>query len=304
MHTGAFKSTQTIAKSMMYFAKMYSMISGDKPERNKFLMGSLYALGGLLKIEAKSYLMTLNERYTKDPEKNKENFKLVCELSNPENPLEEKEKQYIRHLSDDDMEFFKNVFSLVVVEFIKSISSGLDKTVNNDTFSLLLSLTYDSYYDEMEELEKKDPQTLDSTLSSHFVTRFLLDVLQFSFAFFVDAKSENQEEPDKRMIYDHRKPIDLELDGTKTGLLNLRYILPNFEQIMVALVGALDQIWTNKFNILKLWCIKNAEDPELARLVDDQKDCYERTDNYDGQGVAVFVYLNLKPQIDQVFRKN
>jgi len=52
---------------------------------------------------------------------------------------------------------------------------------------------------------------------------------------------------------------------------------------------------------LKLWCIKNAEDPEQARLVDDQKDCYERTDNYDGQGVAVFVYLNLKPQIDADF---
>ena len=154
-------------------------------------MGSLYALGGLLKIEAKSYLMTLNEKYTKDPEKNDENFKLVCELSNPENPLEEKEKQYIRHLSDDDMDFLKNVFYLVVVEFIKSISSGLDKTVNNDTFNLLLSLTYDSYYDQMEELKKKDPLTLDQTLSSHIVTRFLLDVLQFSFAFFVDAKANN-----------------------------------------------------------------------------------------------------------------
>ena len=57
----------------------------------------------------------------------------------------------------------------------------------------------------------------------------------------------------------------------------------------------------NKFNILKLWCIKNAEDPDQARLVDDQKDSYERTDNYDGQGVAVLVYLNMKPQIDFVF---
>jgi hypothetical protein len=157
MNSGAFKSTKTIAKSMMYFAKMYSMISVEKPDRHKFLMGSLYALGGLLKIEAKSYLMTLNERYTKDPEKNNENFKLVCELSNPENPLEEKEKQYIRHLSEDDMDFFKQTFSSVVVEFIKSISSGLEKTVNNDTFSLLLSLTYESYYDEMTELEKTDP---------------------------------------------------------------------------------------------------------------------------------------------------
>ena len=177
LHTGAFKSTKTIAKSMMYFAKMYSMISDEKPERNKFLMGSLYALGGLLKIEAKSYLMTLNERYTKDPEKNTENFKLVCELSNPENPLEEKEKQYIRHLSDEDLEFFRDVFYLVVIEFIKAISGGLDQAVNNETFGTMLSLTYDSFYDEMEEMEKTDPKKLDLLLSSHFVSRFLIDVL-------------------------------------------------------------------------------------------------------------------------------
>jgi hypothetical protein len=41
---------------------MYNSIDRNeknkKNERNKFLMGSLFALGGLLKIEAKSYLMT------------------------------------------------------------------------------------------------------------------------------------------------------------------------------------------------------------------------------------------------------
>jgi hypothetical protein len=31
-------------------------------------MGSLYLLGGLLKIEAKSFLMTLNEKYIANPE--------------------------------------------------------------------------------------------------------------------------------------------------------------------------------------------------------------------------------------------
>ena len=112
-------------------------------------MGSLYALGGMLKIEAKSYLMTLNEKYYKDPEKNTEHFKLVCQLSNPENPLEEKEKIHIRHLSDDDLDFFKKSFYLVVIEFIKAISVGLDKTVNNETFNLLLDLSYENFYDDM-----------------------------------------------------------------------------------------------------------------------------------------------------------
>lgn len=72
------------------------------------------------------------------------------------------------------------------------------------------------------------------------------------------------------------------MDGTKTALLNLRFILPNFEQLVVTLLTVIDQIWTNKFNIMKLWCIKNAEDPEKARDLDSSKDCYERLDNYDG----------------------
>ena len=61
---GASKSTKRIAKVMLMFAKMYGAIGVDskKNERHKFLMGSLFALGGLLKIEAKSYLMTMSER--------------------------------------------------------------------------------------------------------------------------------------------------------------------------------------------------------------------------------------------------
>jgi hypothetical protein len=187
MHSGAFKSTKTIGKSMMYFAKMYSQIEKDADakafsvgancDRHKFLMGSLYALGGMLKIEAKSYLMTLNEKYTKDPEKNTQKFKLVCQLSNPENPLEEKEKIHIRHLDEGDLQFFEDSFYLVVIEFMKSISEGLDKTINNSTFNLLLDLTNENFYDEMVELGKNEPHKLDAVLSSHFVTKFSLDVL-------------------------------------------------------------------------------------------------------------------------------
>lgn len=53
---------------------------------------------------------------------------------------------------------------------------------------MLLDLTYESYYDEMMELEKKEPEKLDKALSSHFVTKLLLDFLQFSFAYFVKAE--------------------------------------------------------------------------------------------------------------------
>jgi hypothetical protein len=154
MHGEGNKSTKKIAKTMMYFAKMYSSIEKSSTDHSKFLMGSLYALGGLLKVEAKSYLMTCNEMYTKDPEKNNIGFKLVCPLSNCENPLEDKEKDYIRHLSEEDLTFFRQSFYLVLIEFIKSISQGLEKVVNNETFNLLLDLTNEHFYDEMKEMER------------------------------------------------------------------------------------------------------------------------------------------------------
>ncbi len=60
--------------------------------------------------------------------------------------------------------------------------------MNADTFNLVLDLTYESFYDGMKELEKKEPEKLDKILSSHFVTKVLLDFLQFSFAYFVKAE--------------------------------------------------------------------------------------------------------------------
>jgi hypothetical protein len=233
MHSASNKSTKKIAKTMMYFAKMYSSIDKESTDHNKFLMGSLYALGGLLKVEAKSYLMTCSEYYKQEPEKNTIGFKLVCPLSNPENPLEDKEKEYIRHLSEDDQTFFRTTFYLIMVQFIKSISTGLHKVVDNSTFNLLLDLTEDRFYDEMKEMERKQPQKLDQILSAHFVSKFCIDVLQFSFAYFVEAQG-TKEEPEKRSLYDHRTPIDL-TDG-KYGVLKLRYINPGFEKIIEQIV--------------------------------------------------------------------
>ena len=73
LYSDNFKSTRRIAKVMMVFATLFSLVEKseskkEKNDRHRFLMGSLYALGGLLKVEAKSYLMTLNERYEANPE--------------------------------------------------------------------------------------------------------------------------------------------------------------------------------------------------------------------------------------------
>lgn len=63
----------------------------------------------------------------------------------------------------------------------------------------------------------------------------------------------------------------------------------------------LNLIWIDAFDPVALWSIKNADDPMKARNVDAEKDAYDRKDNYNGQGVAVYAYVHLKAQIDAVF---
>jgi hypothetical protein len=174
--------------------------------------------------------------------------------------------------------------------------------VNHETFDLVLDLTYDHFYDKMKEMEANEPEKLDKLLSSHLVTKMLLDFLQFSFAYFVKAEMANETAPPERSVYDHRVPLDAQTDGGDIAVLKVSYLVKHFEDLLRELVDALGRIWTNPFDLVKLWSIKFAEEPEKARQVEDSKDSYERTDLYDGQGVAVFTYLHMKKQINLVFR--
>ena len=143
----------------------------------------------------------------------------------------------------------------------------------------------------MTTMAKNEPEKLDMALCSHFVTQVLLDLLQFNFAYFVKAELVNQMMPPQRSIYDHRKQIDPVNDGANTALLKLSYLIDNIEDLLKVVVIALGKIWTNPFELVKLWSIKFAEDPNKARNYDEGQDSYDRTDIYNGQGVAVFAYL-------------
>lgn len=65
---------------MLYFAKLFEVVNKQRP---KYLQGSLFAIGGLLKLEAKSYLRTLQELRSDDP-----TFELTCPLFNEEIEVE------------------------------------------------------------------------------------------------------------------------------------------------------------------------------------------------------------------------
>jgi hypothetical protein len=89
--TDKITSTQKVAKLLVYFGKLFEVVTEQRPI---YLMGSLFAIGGLLKLEAKSYLTTLKERRTE--------FEFICPLFNEDSEMEKQEKQRVRVLSPED----------------------------------------------------------------------------------------------------------------------------------------------------------------------------------------------------------
>ena len=146
----------------------------------------------------------------------------------------------------------------------------------------MLDLTYESYYDDMTALAKSDPQKLDEILCTHYLTHFLVDLLQFCFAYFVKGNTLNEFMPQSRTIYDHRQPICRHTDGADISLLAFSYFIPCLPATLKELTDALNILWCNPFDLVKLWSIKFAEDPEKARSYDQARDSYERTDLYGG----------------------
>lgn len=63
-------STRRLSRIMIYLGLLFNLVRG--PKQAQYMMGSLFALGGLLKIEARNYLET-KRKY--DP-----NFRIVSPL--------------------------------------------------------------------------------------------------------------------------------------------------------------------------------------------------------------------------------
>jgi hypothetical protein len=65
-------------------------------------MGSLFALGGLMKIEAKSYLRSISER--------RDDFVFACPLVNPDSDIDKQDEKKLKALDETDIHFFENDF--------------------------------------------------------------------------------------------------------------------------------------------------------------------------------------------------
>ena len=90
-------STKRLGRIMVYMSLIFDIVSG--PKQAQYMMGSLFAMGGLLKIEARNYLET-KRKY--DPQ-----FKIVSPLIEENKTQEDAMQRGRRDLSDEDLKYFE-----------------------------------------------------------------------------------------------------------------------------------------------------------------------------------------------------
>ena len=89
-------STKRLGRVMVYMSLIFDIVNG--PKQAQYMMGSLFAMGGLLKIEARNYLET---KCKYNP-----NFKVVSPLIEENKTQEDAMQRGRRDLSDRDLEYF------------------------------------------------------------------------------------------------------------------------------------------------------------------------------------------------------
>jgi hypothetical protein len=98
------------------------------------------------------------------------------------------------------MSFFENEFPLIVKSLITSISQGLDGAMTSSIQNHMLDIKHGNIMDETNEAEIKK---LDRNFVAHFVTQFILDLMQLISAHLITSTTHNQETLESE--YDHRK---------------------------------------------------------------------------------------------------
>ena len=166
-------STRRLARILYYMALLYSKI--EVLQQAPFLMGSIFTLGGLLKIEVRNYLQT-KRKYEPD-------FRVVSPLVEESNASESTMQRYKRDLTNADVEFFeaKHGFLSVVTFFVNTLTAGKRDSITAQDASYYLDFSGFEYGEIFDEEKRSRPDLVGRLESAHYILCFLFDLLQFCF---------------------------------------------------------------------------------------------------------------------------
>ena len=124
-------STKRVARIVVYSTKLF--LKTYKYENSaKFLPGTLYAMGGLLKVEGRNYLDTKRKLDT--------DFTPAAPVREASTDAEKMIQQSLRELSPADIKFFETQFVKQLVEFVTHLRS-MTSELKGDLFKFYENFT-------------------------------------------------------------------------------------------------------------------------------------------------------------------
>ena len=96
----------------------------------------------------------------------------------------------------------------------------------------------------------------------------------------------------RRSMLDYRSPIKPE----EVLSLDFKFIVPKLEELVNELFKGVKMICPNYMHLLWFWHVKNAE-VEKKWDEEDQKDSYDRQDNFNVFGLSIYLFMSYKSAI-------
>jgi len=100
-----------------------------------------------------------------------------------------------------------------------------------------------------------------------------------------------------KKIFNHRSQI------TKEEMLSLKYsyYFIGFDKVVTEVVSQIKSMCPNVLHLLWFWHIKNSEvEKNWADFLEEYRDGYDRQDNFNVFGLAVYLNLACKPAIGMI----
>ncbi|CAI2387403.1 unnamed protein product [Moneuplotes crassus] len=274
-----------VMKSLLIFSKIFTKA---KENQAKYLQGSLYTLGALLKVEARSYLCSKDER------------DLISE-----DCKEEEDKHFevkIRDLSQCEINHFENELQHTLSRFVESLVDIKDirNGIQQSTMSLHSEIIQEDFLEKYDQENKINHVNLMRSEASNTALLFLLDLLQFFYQFLAKAN--------QRPLEGGRYSVEGEskyarLYNTLPAYMNhtFEYTVNDSVFLVQNILKAISAISPNPAHTLELWHLRrhievltNIDSSESAR----EEQSYERTDKFNSIGLLMYMYWSLKPRIN------
>jgi hypothetical protein len=181
-------STQRVAR-IIHFLKLLFQATKHLPTYSKFYPGMLYAVGGLLKVEARNYIDT---RKLNEPD-----FQTASENTVENAEMEKALESSKRELSPSDLTFFNRHF----LRYMQDLVVGFRQTVkplSGERFEFFQSWNQPEFVDTPAYDRSKKTSLFADVEAAHAVCCFTLDFLQYLFQFFITVKPREAQKKGKR----------------------------------------------------------------------------------------------------------